>query len=66
MRTTEEIKAEIGKVERARRAAVQKQERCETRLMELAEEHVEAMNEENRHRRAEAAGDVKEGSDAET
>ena len=66
MRTVDEIKAEIGKVENARRAAVKKAERCERRLMELACEMGDAKNEENRRRRAETVGIGKEDKDAET
>jgi hypothetical protein len=62
MRSPEEIRAEIAKVERAKKAAVRKAERCDQRIMELACEHGEAMNEENRRRRAEAAG-VEYGQD---
>ncbi len=58
MRTPEEIRAEMEKVERAKKNAVRKVERCDIRIMELACEHNEALNEENRKRRAEAAGDV--------
>ncbi|MBE6709022.1 MAG: hypothetical protein E7578_07270 [Ruminococcaceae bacterium] len=66
MRSPEEIRAEIEKVERAKKAAVRKAERCDRRIMELACEHSDALNEENRRRRAEAVGGVKEASDAET
>lgn len=38
MRTIEEIKEEICKVEKAQRAAARKQERCANRLAELKEE----------------------------
>ena len=64
--TPEEIRAEIEKVERAKKAAVRKAERCDRRIMELACEHSDAMNEENRRRRAEAAGKGRGDTDAET
>lgn len=66
MRTPEVIKAEMEKVERARKAAVRKIERCDDRQIELLVELSEAENEENRRRRAETVGIGKEDKDAET
>lgn len=42
MRTIEEIKEEICKVEKAQKAAVKKQERCANRLAELKTELLKA------------------------
>ena len=58
MRTAEEIRCELDDIRRRKKEHARKIDECEARMMELADELSAAVNEENRHRRSEAVGDV--------